>query len=158
MDAQAFPDGVLEGAVLHWALAARPGAAWQPAPPGWASDPAASAEAGTPRHPAVGVCQTLPERCDMSPRLLCCTGCARWTLPDEPQLLGPRWQAVSVHMRRAVPWSTTHSGGTAGGGATQTPLERVAVPGCDARPDIAVWAVTLQVLHPFKRQCPVLHA
>ncbi len=74
MDAQAFPDGDLEGAVLHWALAARPGAAWQPAPTGWASDPAASAEAGAPRHPAVGVCQTLPETCGMSPRLLCCTG------------------------------------------------------------------------------------
>ncbi|KAK9838302.1 hypothetical protein WJX81_003198 [Elliptochloris bilobata] len=74
---QAFLDGELEGARLHWALAGRPGTPWQRAPAGWATDPADSTEAG---------------------------GCA-----------------------------------------VQTPLERVQVPGCEARQDIAVWAATLQV-------------
>ena len=41
-----FPDGELEGAVLHWALAGRASAPWQRPPAGWATDPAATNDAG----------------------------------------------------------------------------------------------------------------
>ena len=44
--AQAFPDGELEGAVLHWALAGRASAPWQRPPAGWATDPVATSDAG----------------------------------------------------------------------------------------------------------------
>ena len=45
---EAFPEGALEGAVFHWAVASREGGAWSPPPEGWQSDPSRSSTAGMP--------------------------------------------------------------------------------------------------------------
>ena len=102
---KAFPDGELEGAVLHWALAGRASAPWQRPPAGYATDPAATSDAGA--HAV-------------------------------------RVSSARILLRRTL---LAYSGMTSAGGgaALETPLERVPVPGCEARPDIAAWAATLQV-------------
>jgi hypothetical protein len=55
---EAFPEGALEGAVFHWAVASREGGAWSPPPEGWQSDPSRSSAAGMPysNSPDEAVC------------------------------------------------------------------------------------------------------
>ena len=48
---EAFPEGLLNGAVFHWAVASREGGTWSPPPDGWQSDPSrTSAAGGFPAH------------------------------------------------------------------------------------------------------------
>jgi hypothetical protein len=47
---EAFPSGLLDGAVMHWAMARREGAHWGGPPAGWVSDPANTQDAGTGIH------------------------------------------------------------------------------------------------------------
>jgi hypothetical protein len=44
--AEAFPEGLLEGAVFHWGVASREGSPWAPPPEGWQSDPAQTLDTG----------------------------------------------------------------------------------------------------------------
>ena len=48
MCAEAFPEGLLDEAVFHWAVASREGGAWSAPPDGWQSDPSRSTAAGAP--------------------------------------------------------------------------------------------------------------
>ncbi len=43
---EAFPEGLLDGAVFHWAVASREGGTWSPPPDGWQSDPSRTSGAG----------------------------------------------------------------------------------------------------------------
>lgn len=52
---EAFPEGLLDGAVFHWAVASREGGTWSPPPDGWHSDPSRSDTAGV----LLMVCQYL---------------------------------------------------------------------------------------------------
>lgn len=45
---EGFPDGLLDGAVLHWGCATRQGGSWNAPPTGWNADPITSTEAGPP--------------------------------------------------------------------------------------------------------------
>ena len=41
-----FPEGALEGTVMHWGCSNRPGGGWDPPPPGWHTLPPVSFPAG----------------------------------------------------------------------------------------------------------------
>ncbi len=43
---EAFPEGLLDGAVFHWAVASREGGTWSPPPNGWQADPSRTSAAG----------------------------------------------------------------------------------------------------------------
>lgn len=43
---EAFPEGLLDGAVFHWAVASREGGTWSPPPDGWQDDPSCTSAAG----------------------------------------------------------------------------------------------------------------
>ena len=43
---EAFPEGLLAGAVFHWAVTSREGGTWNPPPEGWQSDPSHPSAAG----------------------------------------------------------------------------------------------------------------
>jgi hypothetical protein len=43
---EAFPSSLLEGAVLHWAVARREASKWLPPPSGWVSDPPDTVDIG----------------------------------------------------------------------------------------------------------------
>ena len=62
---EAFPEGALEGAVFHWAVASREGGAWSPPPEGWQSDPSCSSTAGMPHNNSLdeAVCSLAPAYC-----------------------------------------------------------------------------------------------
>ena len=71
---EAYPEGLLEGAVFHWAVASREGGTWSPPPDSWQSDPSHTSAVGT--HPVISIyvhseclapSLTLLERSDLHP-------------------------------------------------------------------------------------------
>ena len=48
--AEAFPEGLLEGAVFHWGVTSREGGSWVAPPEGWQADPDRSMDAGKIRY------------------------------------------------------------------------------------------------------------
>ena len=83
---EAFPEGLLDGAVFHWAVASREGGTWSPPPDGWQSDPSRTIAAGMIFVPVAHCLKQVSSHLCLSQML---AGCLRLPCVECKQSIDP---------------------------------------------------------------------